>query len=138
MDDETDVRTALKAFDRAFAAGEADALAALFTDDAQLLLLHREPIVGREAIRAEWTRAFGEWDPGAWQAEQPLVEVRGDRAHVLSIYAETLLQRSGPASVDVRGRVVFFLRRDPDGAWRISLAMNSHSRPMDRRDGGSG
>jgi hypothetical protein len=30
-----------------------------------------------------------------------------------------------------RGRLVYFLRRDAAGAWRIRLLMNSHSHPME-------
>ena len=70
--------------------------------------------------------------PGAWQAEHRLVEADGDLAHALSVYTETLVHRAGtePSQL-VRGRVVYFLRRDPDGAWWITLAMNSHSRPVE-------
>ena len=31
----------------------------------------------------------------------------------------------------VRGRLIHFLRRDPDGRWGITLLMNSHSHAME-------
>jgi ketosteroid isomerase-like protein len=111
---------------------DADALAGFFAEDGALLLLYREPLEGPLAIRDNWARFFAEWDPGAWQAEHHLVEADGDRAHALSIYSETLVHRAGAApSRVVRGRAAYFLRREPDGAWRITLLMNSHSRPVE-------
>jgi len=74
----------LREADAAFAAGDADRYAALFAEDAQLLLLHGQPVKGRAAIRDRW-----------------------------------------------RGRLIHFLRREADGAWRIWLIMNSHSQPVE-------
>ena len=133
------IRDALAAFDRAFAAGDADGLADLFAEDGLLLLLYREPLEGRAAIRDNWARFFADWDPGAWRAEHRVVEADGDRGHALSVYSETLRHRAGiePSRV-VRGRVAYFLRRDPDGAWLITLAMNSHSKPIETIESGTG
>ncbi len=125
------VQAAIAEFDRCFAAGDAAALSETFAVDAQLLLLHREAIEGRPAIRAHWERLFGDWDPGAWQTEQRIVEVHAERAYVLSVYSETLVPRNGAVSLIVRGRLIRFLRRDSDGRWRVTLALNSHVRPVE-------
>jgi uncharacterized protein (TIGR02246 family) len=134
-DAEREIVALLDRFDRAFAAGDADALAALFTDDARLLLLHRDAVEGRPAIRELWSTSFDEFDPAAWQAEHRIEALYDDLACTLGTYTETLVERRGPTLVDVWGRVVFFLRRDPADGWRIALAMNSHSRPNVRRTG---
>ena len=126
-----EVRAALDEFDRTFASGDADALAALFADDAQLLLQHGAPIEGRPAILAQWARLFGEFDPASWRADHQIVEVHGDRAYSLSVYSETLVHRGDDPSRLVNGRLVLFQRRDPNGRWRISMAMNSHVRPVE-------
>jgi len=126
------VHEALDRFDRRFASGDADSLAELFADDARLLLLYQEPLEGRAAIRTHWATLFADWDPGDWRAEHDVVDVHGDRAYSLSTYAETLRKRDGTAAIVVRGRLVHFLRRDPDGTWRVTLAVNSHSRPSER------
>ncbi len=128
------VHAALETFDRAFAAGDPDALTELFAPDARLLLLYVPAMEGRDAIRAHWTRVFGDWDPGAWQATHELVEVHDDQAYALTIYEETLRQRIGSATLDVRGRLILFLRREADGRWLVTLAMNSHRQPSERRD----
>ena len=130
------VRDALEAFDRAFAAGDADALAAQFSDDAQLLLQHADAIEGREAIHAHWRRLFERWDTSAWRTEPVVVDVHGAQAYTVATYSETLVPRD-PAQVQrqlVRGRLVRFLRREGDGRWRVSLALNSHTRPVELLD----
>ncbi len=132
---EDDVRAVLDAFDAAFAAGDAEALSGMFAPDASLLLLFGEPFDGRDAIHAHWTRVFEAWDTSAWHAERVVVDVHGDRAYAYSTYTETLRARDGSASIEVWGRLIQFLRREPDGTWLVTLAMNSHRRPQERRDG---
>jgi uncharacterized protein (TIGR02246 family) len=132
MDSPDDVLAVLAEFDRCFASGDAEALSAMFTIDARLLLLHREAIEGRSAIIGHWTRLFGEYDPGAWRTEPQTVEVHGDNAYALSFYSETLVNRRGGPSLLVWGRLVFFIRRDPDNRWRMATVMNSHVRPVEQ------
>jgi uncharacterized protein (TIGR02246 family) len=115
----------------AFAAGDAVAFAACFTDDGQLFLLHREAAIGTDAIRDVWADAFARFDTSAWEPSGELLEVHGDRAYAFGTYTERLLSRADGSRKLVRGRLIHFLRRDADGDWRISLLMNSHSHPME-------
>ena len=130
MDAVDEVQAALRDFDACFASGDAAGLTDLFTSDAQLLLLHTEPIEGRPAILAHWTRLFGDYDTSSWHADHPVVEVHGDRAYTFSTYTETLIPRGDGASRDVKGRLILFLRRDAGESWLVALAMNSHVRPV--------
>jgi uncharacterized protein (TIGR02246 family) len=125
------VHAALQAFDRCFVAGDADGLTDLFAADAQMLLLHSAPIVGRESIRGPWRRTFARFDTSAWRTDPLIVEVHGDRAYVLAVYTETLVPYADDPSQSISGRLVQFMRRDPDGAWRFSLVLNSHVRPVE-------
>jgi len=115
----------------AFAAGDAVAFAACFTDDGQLFLLHREAAIGRDAIRDVWADAFARFDTSAWEPRGELLEVHGDRAYAFGTYTERLLSRADGSRKLVRGRLIHFLRCEADGDWRISLLMNSHSQPME-------
>ena len=120
------VRETLDAFDRAFAAGDARAVAAQFAEDAKALLHHSAPVVGPAAVEALWTPFFAAWDTSHWTTERQIVDVHGDRAYTLSTYAETLHHRAGAQpSRSVAGRYVAFLRRAADGTWRLTLLMNS-------------
>jgi uncharacterized protein (TIGR02246 family) len=122
---------ALAAFHAAFAAGDAHGLTKLFTDDARLLLLHNDARESHESIQAAFSRLFEAWDTSSWLVEPVIVDVHDDRAYTLSTYAETLVSRGSEPSRLVVGRLILFLRRDADGAWRVSLAMNSHVRPVE-------
>ena len=121
----------LRAHDAAFARGDARAYAALFCRDARLLLLHNEAIIGRDGVEERWAGFFSRFDTSAWDTSPELVEVHGDRAYTLSTYTETLVPRGEGPRVAVNGRLVTFLRRESDGAWRIEMLMNSHTRPME-------
>jgi uncharacterized protein (TIGR02246 family) len=126
-----EVAAVLDAWHAAFAAGDADRFAALFTEDARLCLLHRETVEGRDAIRGYWASAFARLDTSAWQPLVEQVDVHGDRAYAFGTYTERLLSREDGSRTLVRGRLVHFLRRDRDGAWRVALLVNSHSHPME-------
>jgi uncharacterized protein (TIGR02246 family) len=117
--------------DLAFAAGDASRYAALFTEDGRVYLLHSDPAEGRASIEARWRAAFDRLDTSAWEPRTELVEVHGDHAAVFGTYTERLLNREDGSRTLVRGRVVYWLRRESDGRWRISLLMNSHSHPME-------
>jgi uncharacterized protein (TIGR02246 family) len=133
---DAEARAALDAFDRAFAAGDAAALAEHFTADARLLLLHSEPIEGRDAVHAHWAGLFARYDTSAWRTDLIVMDVLGDRAFSVATYAETLVPRhagEGQRQL-VRGRLVRFQRRDADGRWRVWMALNSHSRPVEPLD----
>jgi uncharacterized protein (TIGR02246 family) len=128
--DRDDVIEALDAFDRAFAAGDAQAYASLFTADGRLLLLFADPVEGRDAILDDSIATFATWDTSAWRTERLLVDVLGERAWSLSTYSETLVHRTEGRRRVIRGRLLHVLRREPDG-WRVELAMNAHSRRVE-------
>ena len=127
-----EVGAALETFDRAFAAGDADALAERFAVDARLLLLHLPEIRGRDAIREHWVTAFARHDTSAWRTDWEIVDRHDDRATGLAVYTETLVPRGDGPRLIVNGRLVLFLQREADGEWRVRIAMNSHWIPIER------
>jgi uncharacterized protein (TIGR02246 family) len=126
------IRALLAEADAAFAAGDADRYTSLFADDGRLYVLHGEPAVGREAIRARWARGFERFDTSAWEPSLEFVDVDGDVGCAFETYTERLLERATGERTLVRGRLAYFVRRDAIVGWRITLLMNSHSHPMER------
>ena len=107
-----------------------------FAVDARLLLLHTEAIDGRDAIRAHWERLFERYDTSAWRTELLVIDAHDDRAWTVATYSEILVPRvdgHGQRQL-VQGRLVRFLQRDVEGRWRVSLALNSHTRPVELLD----
>ena len=117
--------------DAAFAAGDAERWAACFEEDGRMFLLHREVLEGRAAIHEFWQASSARLDTSDWNPATDLVEVHGDHAYAFRTYTERLLNREDGSRTLVRGRLVYFLRRESTGAWRITLLMNSHSHPME-------
>ena len=128
------VHDLLEEADAAFAAGDAERWAACFEEDGRALLLHREAIEGRAAIHEFWLPFFVRLDTSDWNASTDLLELHGDHAYAFRTYTERLLNREDGSRTLVRGRLVYFLRRDESEAWRIRLIMNSHSHPMEPID----
>ena len=131
MSPEDEVRAALADFDRTFASCDGAALGARFAPEAELLLLYSEPLEGRAAISAFWTRFFAIWDGSSWRAEHRIVEVHGDHAWCQSVYSETLVHREEGRRRVVHGRLVIVLRREAGGSWLVRLVMNSHIKPVE-------
>lgn len=126
-----EVLEVLRATDAAFSGGDGDAFGDLFTDDGRLLLLYRDPVIGKPAIKALWRDFFARNDTSAWRTDHGLVEVHDRHAYAFSTYTETLVPRQGGPSQLVVGRLVFFMRHGGSDGWRIRLLMNSHARPIE-------
>jgi ketosteroid isomerase-like protein len=108
----------LRDYERAWAAGAAAALAALFTEDGFVLSNGAEPIRGRDAIRRKYATAGG---PLRLRA---LGYATADTVgYIVGAY------RYGDAAQDT-GKFVLALRRGPDGRWLIAADIdNSIRRP---------
>jgi len=117
--------------DAAFAAGDADRWAACFEEDGRMLLLHREALEGRAAIHEFWKASSARLDTSDWNPATDLLEVHDDHAYAFRTYTERLRNREDGSRTLVRGRLVYFLRRQVTGDWRVRLLMNSHSHPME-------
>jgi ketosteroid isomerase-like protein len=76
---EADVQRWLDRYVEAWRSYDAEAIAALFTDDAEYRYdPFAEPLVGGAAIAADWLRDRDA--PGSWEAEYRPFAVTGDRA----------------------------------------------------------
>lgn len=118
----------LERFDRAIVEADPAVMAELFTEDGRLLAQFTQPVTGRDAIRRHWAGVFARYDTIAWEVDYLAMEVHSDRAYALATYDETAKAKSGRV-VRIKGRSVYFLRLDVDGAWRITVALNSLAAP---------
>jgi len=118
------IRESNDAYTAAVNSGNADTLAALYTDDAVLLWAGHPAVVGRSNIRAELAKvlALGDFQYSATVEE---VEVVGDLGYFWGYARGTLTDSSGNESaVDLNYLVV--LKRQPDGSWKFSHHMNNN------------
>lgn len=111
----------LRDYERAFRAGDAAALAALFTDDGFVLQGGRPPVRGRAAIERAYTGTTG--GPLTLRA---LAHATADSVGYL-IGAYTFDAAAGD-----QGKFTLTLRRGADGRWLIFSDMDNPSQPPRR------
>ena len=92
--------------------GDADALASLYADDAVLLPPDHEPVRGRAAIGDFWRQGTDE----GLEVTTLRVEVDGDLGYLVGRYH---LPATGEEPAD-SGKYVMCLKRQLDGAWKLT------------------
>lgn len=104
----------LRDYERAWSAGDARALAALFAEDGFVLQGGRAPIRGRESIRAAYEGQGG----GPLRLRALAYSVADSIGFVVGGY------RYGDATVDM-GKFTLTLRLGADGRWQIFSDMDN-------------
>jgi uncharacterized protein (TIGR02246 family) len=105
--------------------GDAEALTALYADDAVLLPPDHEPIHGREAIGEFWRQGT---DTGL-EVSTLRLEVGGDVAYLVGRYHLPPTEQEEADS----GQYVLCLKRQADGAWRLTADIWNGSGGSDER-----
>lgn len=113
-------RDAVATMISAVAARDANAIAALYTDDAILLGSNTGVVSGREAIRDSWINNFSA-GYAVLETGRPRTERGTDRAAVVFVWQATI-QPNGRAATYVRGRSMLYFTQ-VDGGWLISADM---------------
>lgn len=103
----------LRDYEAAWRARDAEALAALFTEDGFILRPGRPAVRGRAAIREAYTGAGGPLVLRAWD-----YATAGDLGWIIGGFATS---DDGPAV----GKYTLTLRRDAEGRWRIHSDMDN-------------
>lgn len=111
----------LRDYEQGWKAGDAAALAALFTEDGFVLQPNRPPVRGRTAIQAAYTGASG----GDLRLRALAYAVDGNVGYLIGAYAY------GDAPGDV-GKFTLTLRRGGDGRWLIMSDMDNGNAPPRR------
>jgi uncharacterized protein (TIGR02246 family) len=92
---------------------------AYYADDAVLMPPGEPPVSGKTAIRPRYEALFAGFDP-AIEARVEEVCVEGSLAYVRGRNGGRLRARDGGASRELNDVYLMLVRRDSDGAWRIS------------------
>ena len=109
--------------------GDAAALTALYAEDALLLPPDHEPIHGREAIGEFWEQGT---DAGL-EISTLRLEVDGDVAYLVGRYRLPPTDQEDADS----GQYVLCLKRQPDGAWKLTADIWNGSGASDERGAGA-
>jgi uncharacterized protein (TIGR02246 family) len=119
------IRAADSAFMAAANAGDAEAVAGVYTGTAMLLPPNLPPQRGRSAIRSFWDGFFKAYTV-KFELASDTIEGRGDLAYNVGQYRYTAVPkaRSEPGMAD-EGKFVEILRKQPDGSWKYVVDMYS-------------
>jgi uncharacterized protein (TIGR02246 family) len=125
-DDLRDVLAANDAFYRAFAALDADAMAAVWLPADDVFCVHpgQGALVGFAAVQASWARIFDGTVAMRFTQRQVHVERHGDVAWVLLVEDIESLHAEGPGRGLVQATNVF---RRVDGRWWL---VHHHGSPL--------
>jgi len=108
----------------AFRAGDAAALAACYTPDAQLLPANSEAVSGSDAIQRFWSGAIA---AGIADARLETAEVEAQGPLAVEVGRYTLAGADG-GTLD-QGKYVVAWHRDDAGAWRLHRDIWTTNRP---------
>jgi uncharacterized protein (TIGR02246 family) len=106
------IEAAVQRYVEASNQGDADALASLYADDAMLLPPDHEPVRGRAAIGDFWRQGTDE----GLEVTTLTVEVEGDLGYLVGRYHLAATDEEPADS----GKYVMCLRRQRDGAWKLT------------------
>jgi len=111
----------------AFNQGDAAAIAALYTEEANLLPPNSSIVVGREAIQAV-LQGFFDAGAGNYQSTDLELSVNGDMASVVGKHTLTI-QPEGGEAFSVNGKFVAIWKRE-NGSWKLDVGIWNSSVPL--------
>jgi uncharacterized protein (TIGR02246 family) len=123
------IAEANKQFATAFAKGDADQVANMYSEDGKVLPPNTEVVSGRRAIRAFWSKAM-ESGIGTVTLKASEVEAHGDTVIEMGNYV--LLGKSGK-EID-HGKYLVVWKRD-QGAWRLYRDCWNSNTPLAKSGG---
>jgi uncharacterized protein (TIGR02246 family) len=115
----------------AYAAGDADAVAAQYTEDAILMRPNSPTLVGRKAI-AEGHRPWFANFRAELTHEVDEIEAIGDQAYMRGRFVVVATPKQGGAPVRLQGKSLSIVQRGPDGVWRFARDIFNYDHPTPR------
>lgn len=116
---------------KATLAGDAKAVAALYTDDAVEMPPNQPMIKGRTAIQQYYETLFSSgMKIGRFTLDHLETRGMGDAAYDVGTYRQTLTPPGADAPLDDGGKYIVILKRAGAG-WKVAYAIYSSDRPME-------
>ena len=119
-EDQSGIRALDAEWAKAATAGNGDAIAALYAQDATLLPPGEPMVKGGEAVKKYWVD-FTNGYSGPTELSTQSVEGSGDLAYAVGTYRETLTPKKAGAKPlpTAEGKYLEVLKRQDDGSWKI-------------------
>jgi uncharacterized protein (TIGR02246 family) len=104
--------------------GDAEAMAALVTEDGEFWSHGRPAMKGREAVKQAFLAAMADYDvEQEWESVERIVA--GDWAFERGIEHNVVIKKSDGTRIEVTQRAFSVLKRESDGRWRFARGMTN-------------
>lgn len=114
---------------KAALAGDAKAIAALYTDDAVEMPPNEPAVKGRSAIEQYYTKQFGGGKMGTFTLTHLESRASGDIGYDVGTYDQSMTPSGATAPMKDTGKYAVILKRT-GGAWKVAYAIyNSNQAP---------
>ena len=123
--DEQAIRKLTEAWLAAVRAKDSRRLAGMVTDDAVFLPPGFPPIRGRPAVETMYRSFFPQFSSVEQTVSIEEVQVAGDWAFAWGTEQFTLVPRAGGAPIEIEGKGMSILKRQPDGSWKFARGINN-------------
>ena len=126
-DDPSEAREFSEMWDSVMKHGDADAMAAMFTEDAVRLAMDQPLVTGRDAIRQEFVTMF---DGATWEPSNPVDEivVTGDWGWARGTFDDVRTDAESGETSRVTGKWMTILSKTADG-WKYALDAGNENAP---------
>ena len=124
-DDEQAIRKLTEDWLTAIRARDIPRLAGLVTDDAVFLPPGFPPIRGKQAVEAMYQSFFPQFTRVEQTVSMEEVQVAGDWAFLWGTEQFTLVPQAGGAPIEMQGKGMSILKRQPDGSWKFARGINN-------------
>lgn len=106
-------------------AQDVGALARMVTEDAVFLPPGFPPVRGRQAVEIMYQSFFPQFSSVEQTATLEELEVTGDWAFAWGSESLVLIPKAGGSPIEMRGKGMTILKRQPDGLWKIARGINN-------------
>lgn len=97
----------------------------MVTEDAVFLPPGFPPIRGKQAVAAMYDRFFPQFSSVEQTVSTEEVEVAGDWAFAWGTEHFVLVPQAGEPPIEMDGKGMSILRRQPDGSWKFARGINN-------------
>ena len=105
--------------DRTFSEDRGWDMGDFFAEDAILMFLFMEDLVGRESIRAGFVDFVSKYTTDSWIPKREFIDVYEQRAYILGSFIEVRTPLNGNPAEKVYGRLLEIWQLSSDGKWEI-------------------
>lgn len=125
------------AYVAAWRAGNAGAVAQLYTDDALVLYPDQPAVQGKAAINAYFKTLFAEFPQNQFELTSAEIEIVGPWAFDRGAYRWKGIPRAGGEPAEDNGKYLVILQRQADGEWKVARDMDNSDRPKSQATRGT-